>query len=86
MNIDILLVVIVSIDYVMLATVVVDDYLFCIIIITIIIPEKIWNGVHLEDEEREVPEIHGCPRTGMREMGINNLEWVDREGWRRKKN
>ena len=22
--------------------------------------------------------------TGMREMGINNLEWVDREGWRKK--
>ena len=22
--------------------------------------------------------------TGMREKGINNFEWVDREGWRRK--
>ena len=22
--------------------------------------------------------------TGMREMGFNNLEWVEKEGWRRK--
>jgi hypothetical protein len=22
--------------------------------------------------------------TGMREKGINNMEWIDREGWRKK--
>ena len=45
---------------------------------------KILSGVRLEEEE-------GKPRnswkqevtTGMREKGINGMEWIDREEWRR---
>ena len=48
--------------------------------------EKFWNGVHLEDEEREDLEIQWMQEvtTEMKEREINNLEWVDREGWRKK--
>ena len=47
--------------------------------------EKFWNGVQLEEEKKEdhtswMQEV----TSGMREKEINNLEWVDREEWRRK--
>ena len=45
--------------------------------------ETFWNGIYLEDEEREDLKI--CEVTiGMREWRINNLEWIDREGRKRK--
>ena len=55
--------------------------------------ENFWNGVHLEEEEEEEEKRKkGIPRnswiqevtTEMREKGIKNLKWVDREEWRRK--
>ena len=50
--------------------------------------EEFWNGAHLEDEEWEDLEICGyrIVTTGMRERGIGDLEWADREDWRRKIN
>ena len=53
--------------------------------------EKFWNGVHLEETENEEEEEEkGRPRnsclqevtTGMREKGINNMEWINRQEWR----
>ena len=41
------------------------------------LPQKFWSGAHLEEEEKEVT-------TEMREKGINNMEWVNKEEWRRK--
>ena len=49
--------------------------------------EKFWKGVHLEEEEeKEDLEIRGCRKltTGMREKGIDNMKWMDKEEWRRK--
>ena len=43
--------------------------------------EKLWNGVRLEEEEMEDFEIRGCRKRG---KGINNMDWIDREEWRRK--
>ena len=43
--------------------------------------QEFWNDAHLEDGEREDLEIRGCRRLQqMRERGIGELEWVDREG------
>ena len=44
--------------------------------------EKFWNGRRRKGKSRNswMQEV----TTGMRERGINNLEWVNREGWRRK--
>ena len=49
--------------------------------------QKFWDGVHLEDEKRGDLEIPGMQEvtTVMREGGIGDLEWVNKEGWRRKK-
>ena len=46
------------------------------------LPQKIWNGVHLEEEEKEDLEIHGCNEN--EGNGIKNMEWIDREKWKRK--
>ena len=48
--------------------------------------EEFWNAAHLEDEEREDLGIRGCKRLQQEERGIGDLEWVDREGWRKKIN
>ena len=53
---------------------------------------KLWNGVHLEEEEKEEDEeemkyleFHGGRKiSGVREMAINNMEWLDREECKRK--
>ena len=46
--------------------------------------EKISDGFHLEDEEREDLEIRRCRKLQQEweRWELNNLEWVDREGWR----
>ena len=44
--------------------------------------KKFWNGFHLEEEEKEDFEIQLT--TGMKEKGINNMKWIDRDEWRRK--
>ena len=47
--------------------------------------EKFWNGVHLEEEEEnEDLEIRRCRKLQQEweRWELNNLEWVDREGWR----
>ena len=51
--------------------------------------KNIWNYVQQEEEEEEEKEDLEIRwmnevKTGMREKGIDNLEWVDREEWRRK--
>ena len=53
--------------------------------------ENFWNGVHLEDDEEKDLEIRGCRNERERERkrergegGIGSLEWVEKEGWRRK--
>ena len=48
--------------------------------------EKFWNGVHLEEEKKGRPRNSWMQEvtTGMREKGIKNMEWIDREEWRRK--
>ena len=47
--------------------------------------EEFYNGAYLEDEEREDLGMQEVT-TGMRLRGIGELEWVDREGWRKKIN
>ena len=50
--------------------------------------EEFWKGLSLKDEERGRPR-NSCMQevtTGLREWGIGDLEWVDREGWRKKIN
>ena len=51
--------------------------------------ETFWNGAHLEGEEREDLESLEFSRFHQqweRERGIGELEWVDREGRRKKIN
>ena len=50
--------------------------------------EEFWNGAHLEDEEREGLGTRGCRRLQQERerRGIYYLEWVDREGSKRKIN
>ena len=49
--------------------------------------KKNWNDIRLEEEEErgdlEILWLHKLT-TGMREKGLNNMEWIDREEWRRK--
>jgi hypothetical protein len=52
------------------------------------LPQKISNSVHLEEEEEEEEKEHRNSwiqevTTGIREKGINNMEWIDRQEWRR---
>ena len=52
------------------------------------LPRKLWDSVHLEEEQKEVTEIRGCREeiTGMRERKeLTIMEWVDRQEWRRKR-
>ena len=42
--------------------------------------EKFWNDVQLEEENSWMQEV----TIGIREKGINYLECIDREEWRRK--
>ena len=42
---------------------------------------KCWNVVHQDEEGKKCLEVRGCRR---REKGINNMEEMDREEWRRK--
>ena len=54
--------------------------------------EKCLNGVHLEEEEEEETERKERLQnswiqevtSGIREIGIDSMEWIDREEWRRK--
>ena len=48
--------------------------------------QKFWNGGHLEEEEMEDIEIHGCMKltTGTREKQTNNIELIDRKEQRKK--
>ena len=45
--------------------------------------ETFWNGNHVDEEETEDPWIQEVT-TGMREKGIDSIEWIDKEEWRRK--
>ena len=50
------------------------------------LPKK-WNGVNLEEEEEKEKKLWMQKvTTGMREKGIKNMEWIDREEWGRKIN
>ena len=49
--------------------------------------EKFWNCDHLEEEERKGLKLMDSENNNWNEReGINNMEWIDREEWKRKIN
>ena len=44
--------------------------------------EKFWNDAKRRNGRPRISWMHEVT-TGMTEKGINNMEWIDREEWRR---